>query len=42
MRKLLERFKAERRRDEGFGDWCTRMGVESLCGVLGVPLPKAV
>src|SRR5262245_28953362 len=42
LRKLLERFKADRRSDEGFGDWCTRQGVESLCGVLGVAMPKAV
>jgi sulfite reductase (ferredoxin) len=42
LRKLLERFKADRGAEEGFGDWCTRRGVESLCGLLGVPLPKPV
>jgi len=42
MRKLLERFKGDRRGDEGFGDWCTRMGVEAMCGILGLPVPKAV
>jgi sulfite reductase (ferredoxin) len=42
VRKLLDRFKVERGTDEGFGDWCTRQGVESLCGTLGLPLPKAV
>jgi sulfite reductase (ferredoxin) len=42
VRKLFDRFKVERRADEGFGDWCTRQGVESLCGTLGLPLPKAV
>lgn len=42
LRKLLDRYKADRRSDEGFGDWCTRQGVESLCGALGVPLPKPV
>ena len=30
------------RPDDGFGDWGTRQGVESLCGTLGLPLPKAV
>ena len=35
VRKLVDRFKVERRGDEGFGDWCTRQGVESLCGTLG-------
>jgi sulfite reductase (ferredoxin) len=42
LRKLLDRYKADRSADEGFGDWCTRQGVESLCGLLGVPLPKPV
>ncbi|HKB02332.1 MAG TPA: NADPH-dependent assimilatory sulfite reductase hemoprotein subunit [Gemmataceae bacterium] len=42
LRKLLDHYKADRCGDEGFGDWCTRQGVESLCGVLGVPLPKPV
>ena len=42
VRKLVDRFKTERGGDEGFGDWCTRQGVESLCGTLGLPLPKAV
>ena len=42
MRTLLGRFKGERASDEGFGDWCTRQGVESLCGTLGLGLPKAV
>ena len=42
VRKLFDRFKSERGPDEGFGDWCTRQGVESLCGTLGLPLPKAV
>jgi sulfite reductase (ferredoxin) len=42
MRKLLDRFKSDRQSDEGFGDWCTRQGVESLCGFLGVSLPKPV
>ncbi|HJZ89312.1 MAG TPA: NADPH-dependent assimilatory sulfite reductase hemoprotein subunit [Gemmataceae bacterium] len=42
LRKLLERFKADRGAEESFGDWCTRRGVESLCGVLGVAVPKGV
>jgi sulfite reductase (ferredoxin) len=42
LRILLERFKAGRHGEEGFGDWCTRLGVEALCGMLGVALPKAV
>ena len=42
LRKLLDRFRADRQPDEGFGDWCTRQGVESLCGTLGVQLPKPV
>jgi sulfite reductase (ferredoxin) len=40
--KLVARFKSERQTDEGFGDWCTRQGVESLCATLGLALPKAV
>src|SRR5262245_4519888 len=42
MRKLLERFKGDRRGDEGFGDWCTRMGVVALCAMLGVAVPRTV
>src|SRR3954469_4524866 len=42
VRTLLGRFKTERTSEEGFGDWCTRQGVASLCGTLGLALPKAV
>jgi sulfite reductase (ferredoxin) len=42
LKTLLERFRAERRESEGFGDWCTRLGMEALCGMLGIGLPKAV
>jgi sulfite reductase (ferredoxin) len=42
VKKLLAVYKAERGSAEGFGDWCTRRGVESLCGVLEVALPKPV
>lgn len=42
LKSLLERYRTDRRSDEGFGDWCTRQGVESLCAMLGVPLPKPV
>ena len=42
VRTLLGRFKTERTSDESFGDWCTRQGVASLCGTLGLALPKAV
>jgi sulfite reductase (ferredoxin) len=30
LRKLLARFKTERQGDEGFGDYCQRMGAENL------------
>ena len=39
---LFDRFKSGRQGSEGFGDWCTRQGVESLCGQLGIALPKPV
>jgi sulfite reductase (ferredoxin) len=42
LKTLLERYRAERREGERFGDWCTRIGTEALCGMLGVGLPKAV
>ena len=42
LSKLLERFRSERQGDEGFGDWCTRQGAETLCGLLGIALPKAI
>jgi sulfite reductase (ferredoxin) len=42
LKKLLAVYKTERSAGEGFGDWCTRRGVESLCGLLGMPLPKPV
>jgi sulfite reductase (ferredoxin) len=40
MKKLLGRFKSEKSGSEGFGDWATRVGVESLCGTLAIPIPK--
>jgi sulfite reductase (ferredoxin) len=42
LRKLLDRYKAGRQGAEGFGDWCTKQGVEALCGMLGIGLPKAI
>jgi sulfite reductase (ferredoxin) len=42
LKSLLERYRADRQGDEGFGDWCTRQGVEKLCALLNVPLPKPV
>jgi sulfite reductase (ferredoxin) len=30
LRPLLHRFKDERDKGEGFGDWCQRRGVDSL------------
>ncbi len=39
---LFGLYKAERKVNEPFGDWCQRRGVESLCVALGLPLPKAV
>ena len=42
LKVLLERFRSDRRTGEGFGDWCTRVGLASLCDMLGVALPKAV
>jgi sulfite reductase (ferredoxin) len=41
LRALLERFRTNRRVDESFGDWCTRLGVAALCEMLGVQMPKA-
>jgi sulfite reductase (ferredoxin) len=38
-RKLLEVYKVERKENELFGDWCTRKGVENLCGLLGLTPP---
>ncbi len=40
FRKLLTRFKAERLANEAFGDFCNRLGVESLCETLGFAVPK--
>jgi sulfite reductase (ferredoxin) len=34
---LLEHFKNERLADEGFGDYCQRLGVERLWGMLPAP-----
>jgi sulfite reductase (ferredoxin) len=42
VKKLLAVYKSERAAAESFGDWCTRRGVEALCGLLGVPLPKPI
>ena len=42
MKKLLERFQADRQGAEDFGDWCNRQGVERLCGMLAIGLPKAI
>jgi sulfite reductase (ferredoxin) len=42
LKTLLERYRAERREGEGFGDWCTRLGAAALCGMLEVGMPKAV
>jgi len=39
---LFGLYKTERNPGEVFGDWCQRKGVESLCGALGLPLPKPV
>jgi len=38
LRPLLEHFKAERRAQEGFGDYCQRQGLERL----GALLPQSV
>jgi sulfite reductase (ferredoxin) len=42
LRTLLDRFRGEKQGVEGFGDWCSRQGVERLCGILGIALPKPV
>lgn len=39
---LFTSYKAERKPGQLFGDWCQARGVESLCGLLGLPLPKPV
>jgi sulfite reductase (ferredoxin) len=33
LRPLFARYAVERRPDEGFGDWCTRVGIERLRAV---------
>jgi len=42
LRKLLDKYKIDRTSNESFGDWCTRQGVEALCGTLGIGLPKPI
>jgi sulfite reductase (ferredoxin) len=42
MRKLLELYKADRNGATSFGDWCHHQGVEKLCGILGLALPKPI
>jgi len=40
LKSILTQFKLDRMSGESFGDYCTRMGNEKLCGIAGVPLPK--
>lgn len=42
MRTLFVAFKAGRTSGEHFGTWCTRLGVEQLCSMLQIPLPKPI
>lgn len=42
MRKLLEHYQANRNGALNFGDWCHHQGVEKLCGLLGLSLPKPI
>ena len=39
---LFTAYKAERTPGELFGDWCQRRGLESLCQLLSLPMPKPV
>ncbi len=40
FKKLLTRYGTEREPNEPFGDFCSRLGVASLCETLGFALPK--